>query len=76
MSWQIAARIPGIFAAATEAPTPEPQIRMPRSASPVEDRAAELERLVRIVDPRLGLVGSEVDRFVAERGEILEHALP
>ena len=76
MSWQIAARMPGIFAAATEAPTPDPQIEDAAIRIAVEDRAAELERLVGIVDPRLGPVGPEVDRFVAERGEILEHALP
>ena len=34
VSWQIAARMPGILLAATDAPTPDPQIRMPRSARP------------------------------------------
>ena len=33
-SWQIAARIPGIFDAAIDAPTPEPQTSTPRSARP------------------------------------------
>jgi hypothetical protein len=33
-SWQIAARIPASLQAATDAPTPEPQTRTPRSASP------------------------------------------
>src|SRR5579862_1562069 len=34
VSWQTAARTPRILFAATEAPTPDPQIRMPRSAAP------------------------------------------
>ena len=33
-SWQIAARMPRILHAATEAPTPEPQTKTARSASP------------------------------------------
>ena len=34
VSWQTAERMPRILLAATLAPTPEPQIRIPRSASP------------------------------------------
>ena len=34
VSWHMPARMPGILLAATHTPTPEPQIRMPRGASP------------------------------------------
>ena len=50
--------------AAIAAPTPEPQTRMPRSASPVLDRLADLARLVRVVDPHRVGVGAEVDHVV------------
>ena len=60
-SWQIAARTPGSLQAATEAPTPEPQTRIPRSAPPVDHGLAELPGQVRVVDPRLGRVDAEVD---------------
>ena len=53
--------MPAILQAATDAPTPEPQTRMPRSASSVVDRLAELARLVGIVDPQRVGVRAEVD---------------
>ena len=34
VSWHMAARMPGTFVAATDAPTPLPQITMPRSHRP------------------------------------------
>ena len=34
VSWQIAARMPRILLAAIDAPTPDPQTRIPRSARP------------------------------------------
>ena len=39
------------------------------------DRLAELARLVRVVDPLGVRVGAEVDDLVAERCDLLEHAL-
>ena len=57
--------MPVILQAAIAAPAPEPQTRMPRSASPRLDRLADLARLVRVVDPDLGGVGAEVDHLVA-----------
>src|SRR5512132_170534 len=39
------------------------------------DRVGDLPRLVGIVDHRLGLVGSEVDRLVPGAHDLLEHAL-
>ena len=71
VSWQIAARMPAILHAATDAPTPEPQTSTPRSALPALDRLAELARLVRIVDPDRVGVGAEVDDLVPD--ERLEH---
>src|SRR5688500_2566770 len=44
-----------------------------RSTRP--DRIADLLRLVRVVDPRLGRVGSQVHRLVAELVDDREHAL-
>ena len=66
-SWQIAARIPASLQAATEAPTPEPQTKTPRSASPSENGLADLARLVRIVDPGRIRVGTQVDARSARR---------
>ena len=74
MSWQIAARMPASLLAATEAPTPDPQTRTPRSAPAGLNRLAELARLVRIVDTRLGLEHAEVDGLVAGRFDLLQHA--
>jgi len=34
VSWQTAVRMPRILFAATDAPTPDPQMRIPRSAWP------------------------------------------
>ena len=51
-SWQIAARIPGIFDAAIDAPTPDPQTSTPRSARPPRI-APDLAREVGIVDAHL-----------------------
>jgi hypothetical protein len=39
------------------------------------DPLPELTRLVRIVDPLGRAVGAEVDHLVAERAELLQHAL-
>src|SRR6266550_1109313 len=41
----------------------------------VPDRAADLPRLVRIVDPRLRRISPEVDRLVPGAHDLLEHAL-
>ena len=68
VSWQTAARMPRILLAATDAPTPEPQIRIPRSASPATDRLAEALGEVRVVVVRVGAVAAEVDQLVAEVG--------
>ena len=62
--------MPVILQAATDAPTPEPQTRTPRSARPSLDRLAELARLVGVVDPHRVGVGAEVDHLV--RDERLE----
>ena len=72
VSWQIAARIPWSLQAATEAPTPEPQTRIPRSASPVTIASPSFLGHVRIVDPRLGRVDAEIDRVVAQGLELRE----
>jgi hypothetical protein len=40
------------------------------------DRLAHLARLVRVVDPRLGRVGAEIDRVVSQLLELGQHALP
>ena len=63
-SWQMAARMPGILLAATEAPTPLPQMRTPRSARPVHHGLAHRLGEVGIVDGRRG-VGAHVDHLVA-----------
>ena len=72
MSWQIAARIPATLLAATEAPTPEPQTSNAALGVAAPDRLGDLARLVRVVDPRLRLVGAEVDRLVPERRQLLQ----
>src|SRR5689334_8018196 len=41
----------------------------------VQDRLADLAGLVRIIDPWLGLVGTQVHRLVTEPGELREHAV-
>ena len=66
VSWQIAARIPASLQAATEAPTPEPQTRTPRSASPERIASPSSLCLVGVVDPDAPVVGSEVDGLVAQ----------
>jgi hypothetical protein len=45
VSWAIAARMPRTLFAATEAPIPEPQTRIPRSATP--SRIAYARRLAK-----------------------------
>src|SRR4051794_13325309 len=39
------------------------------------DRLAELSRLVRVIDPRLGSIGTEIDRLVTGAHDLLEHTL-
>jgi hypothetical protein len=63
MSWQTAARIPASLF----------EQRALRLAA--ADRLADLARLVRVVDARLGPVGAEVDDLQAERDELLEQPL-
>ena len=75
VSWQTAARIPRILFAATEAPTPEPQTRTPRSAPPAWRTLAELARLVGVVDARRRGVRAEVEHLVPERGQLGEQPL-
>ena len=64
-SWQIAARIPGIFEAAIDAPTPEPQTSTPRSARPPRIAAADVAREVGVVDAHGVGLDAEVDDLVA-----------
>jgi hypothetical protein len=39
------------------------------------NRRRDLTRLVRIVDPRLGLVGAEIDHVMTERRQFLQQSL-
>jgi hypothetical protein len=65
------ARMPGILLAATQTPTPEPQMRMPRGASPRLDGIADLLGKVGIVVRRFqAVVGTQIDDFMACLGEI------
>ncbi len=68
VSWQTAARMPRILLAATDAPTPEPQMRMPRSAVAVADGQAEPLGEVGVVVGRVGAVAAQVDQLVAQAG--------
>ena len=71
VSWQTAARTPRILFAATDAPTPEPQIEDAPLGLAVADRPAEPLGEVGVVVRRVRAVAAEVDELVAEvrRGE-------
>ena len=58
--------------AATDAPTPEPQTRIPRSARP-SWIASPISRLVGVVDPHRVGVGAEVEHLVP--GDRFEHGV-
>ena len=67
MSWQTAERMPRSLFAATEAPTPEPQMRI-RGRPAVLDRPAEPLGVVRVVVVGVRAVAAEVDQLVVRAG--------
>ena len=66
MSWQTAARTPRILLAATDAPTPEPQIEDPARGLAPLDRQAQAPREVGVVVIGVGAVAPEIDELVPE----------
>ena len=76
MSWQIAARMPGIFDAAIEAPTPEPQTRTRPLRVVAADRHADVAGGIGVVDAMRVRVDTEIDDLVARLPHGLDHRLP
>ena len=72
----MAARMPAILHAATDAPTPGAADEDAALRLSALDRRAELGRLVGVVDPHRVGVGAEVDDLVSLLAQRLEHRLP
>ena len=67
VSWQTAVRMPRILFAATDAPTPDPQMRIPAVGRCLLDRHARALGEVGVVVLGIGAVAAEVDELVAPR---------
>src|SRR5262245_59644112 len=68
----MAARIPGIFDPAIDAPTPEPHTSTPRSASP-DRMVMPMSLEIRVVDPHLRGLDAEIDDLGTLRLERAQH---
>ena len=75
VSWQMAARMPCELAGGDGGADARAADQDRALGAARADRVADLARLVRVVDARLGRVGAEVERLVAEADDLLEDPL-